>query len=364
MNGSPSRCTEWPAPGSTARSAASRCSSTSQTASNGSLCAPETTSFGNGARAQRVERDLRRPRVALDHQRPRALEQRGETLAARRPARRPRRGSRAGTPRARAARSPRAASSAPRTRRRRVAARDRERRRLDHRQRAQRARVAARPRRARSRRRTNGRRGACPARGTVEPGRLVLEVDRSTSGPGGKPRRFGITSSNRSASGRCAAQVASPLTTLPWTRRTRGAARRHRRDGTKSAKSAGRRRSAVLQAAGDLWYSRPCRCRPPLRRRSEPAGAGGLLLAVLVVCIGVGRPRRLGRRLARHRRPDRRGRRDPRRDLRRLPALPGRDLSARDAVLDPAAEPSHLLPAARRRARHRCSRCPSSSSSV
>ena len=45
---------------------------------------------------------------------------------------------------------------------------------------------------------------------------------RSTSGPGGKPRRFGTTSSKRSASGRCAPQGASRLTTLPWTSRRRG----------------------------------------------------------------------------------------------------------------------------------------------
>src|SRR3954467_6830761 len=42
---------EWPARGSTARSAPSRSSSTSQTASNAALWPPDTTSFGNGAAA-------------------------------------------------------------------------------------------------------------------------------------------------------------------------------------------------------------------------------------------------------------------------------------------------------------------------
>jgi len=32
----------------------------------------------------------------------------------------------------------------------------------------------------------------------------------------------------------------------------------------------------------------PGRCRPPLRRRSSPQGAGGLLLAVLVLGVGAG----------------------------------------------------------------------------
>src|SRR5438874_2168455 len=45
---------------------------------------------------------------------------------------------------------------------------------------------------------------------------------RSTSGPGGKPRRFGATISNRSARDFWASQVNSALTTDPCTNRRRG----------------------------------------------------------------------------------------------------------------------------------------------
>ena len=122
----------------------------------------------------------------------------------------------------------------------------------------------------------------------VEPGRLVLEVDRLDVRAGREAAPVRDDELEALASGRCAAQVASPLTTLPCTSRTRGA--RHEaivESGTKSTVFAERRRSAVLQAFARLWYSRPADAgRLPVvvraRRRRWPA------LAVLVLCIGAG----------------------------------------------------------------------------
>src|SRR5438445_814522 len=74
----------------------------------------------------------------------------------------------------------------------------------------------------------------------------------------------------------------------------------------------------------------------------NPAGAGGLLLAVLVLGVGAGR---LGGRFGGHRRPDRRGRGDTGRHLRGVPALPGGLLVLGALFSTPRPEPSHLFPA-------------------
>ena len=76
------------------------------------------------------------------------------------------------------------------------------------------------------------------------------------------------------------------------------------------------------------------------------AGAGGVLLAVLVALRRHRRPHRLGCRLRRDRRAARSGGRDPRRDLRRLPPLRDDELMLGALFSTPRAEPDHLLPAA------------------
>ena len=88
------------------------------------------------------------------------------------------------------------------------------------------------------------------------------------------------------------------------------------------------------------------------------AGAGGVLLAVLVGLRRRRRPHRLGGRLRRDRRADRRGRRDPRRDLRRLPPLRGHDLMLGALFSTPRAGAGSPAARGRRDGRARCSLLP------
>ena len=72
------------------------------------------------------------------------------------------------------------------------------------------------------RRRTSARRGDRRARGGRRRAQRPPRSRRApTGGFGGNPGRSTRTSSKRSASGRCAAQVPRPPTTLPWTRTIR-----------------------------------------------------------------------------------------------------------------------------------------------
>ena len=247
-------------------------------------------------RGELVERDLGRP---TDSARPSASARPGAARGrARRAAaaRSPRRGTRAGTPPARAGRSPRAPSTRARELVGRRIRRARPRARAARPPSASaRAPGSAPRRRARSRRRTSARRGARPARGTARatPPR-PRSRPRSTSGPGGKPRRFGIDQLEALGErplGRPGGVAVDDAAVHEEDARTRHAAIVERARSRRVF--AERRRSDVSQARGrSAILAAPMQAASP--SSFEPAGAGGLLLAVLVALHRRRAPRRLG----------------------------------------------------------------------
>ena len=204
LNGSPRRCGEWPAPGQHGALCAERSTSTSQTASNAALCAPVTTSFGNGAAASassgisashgwRSTISVRAPcssavgvvragsgePTAVRNARRNASGSPGPSRQSRSRPRRTRR--RPGLPRA----TPNAGGSITVSERSELGP-PRRREERDHAAVGVADEVRAR------------------LEELLEPTASSSKSTRSTSGPGGKPRRFGTTSSKRSASGRWA----------------------------------------------------------------------------------------------------------------------------------------------------------------
>src|SRR5262249_5007533 len=90
------------------------------------------------------------------------------------------------------------------------------------------------------------------------------------------PRRFGATISNRSASGFWAPQVSSALTTEPCTSK--------RRDWV-AMRDSGVTKYRVVDPLTLLFSPR---MQGTTSSQFNAAGAGGVLLTVLVACIGVG----------------------------------------------------------------------------
>ena len=185
----------------------------------------------------------------------------------------------------------------------------------------------------------------------LEPVGLVLEVDVVDVRAGRKaaPVRDDEARSARRA-GAAPPRSRSPLhDAAVHEEEPRGEPLLHR--ATNLTRNSGNRRDRCVTSEGVFSGMLALQMQAASPSSFDPAGAGGVLLGALVVCIGLGVLARLGCGLDRDRRPDRRGRGDPRGHRRRLPALRAVALMPSALFSTPRPGAESLAAGARQRAR-------------